>query len=71
MELVAGIMGSFLLGKHEAKLGASVEEAKTEEDNPGKKEVENHRKKEDEDEDKKEGNDQHGAWNLEQNFWSW
>ena len=51
-------MGSFLLGKHEAKLGASVEEAKTEEDNPGKKEVKNHRKKEDEDEDKKERNDQ-------------
>ena len=71
MELLAGIMGSLLLGKLKAKLGASVEEAKTEEDNPGKKEVKHHGKKKDEDEDKKEGNDQAGAWNLEQNFWSW
>ena len=71
MELLTGIIANFLVGKHEAKRNASVGEGKTVEDNPGKKEVKNHRKKEDEDQDKKEGNDQPGAWNLEQNFWSW
>ena len=50
---LAGIMGKFHLGKHEAKLSASVEEGKTEEDNPGN----NHLQEEDQDQDKKEGNE--------------
>ena len=54
MKLLAGIIDNFL--KHKAKLSASVEEAKTDDDNPGKKHVENYRK-EDEDQDKKDGNE--------------
>ena len=49
MKLLAGIMRNFLLGKKKSKLNASVEEGKTEDDNPGKNEVKNHGKEEDED----------------------
>ena len=50
---LAGIMAKFHLGKHKAKLSASVEEGKTEEDNPGN----DHLQEEDQDQDKKEGNE--------------
>ena len=49
MKILAGIIGNFL--QHEAKLSASVEEGKTEDDNLGDKHVKNYRK---EDEDVKE-----------------
>ena len=49
LNLLAGIMRNFLLGKQKGKLNASVEEGKTEDDNLGKEEVKNHGKEEDQD----------------------